>query len=93
MVSRRIVQVFVADTDEDIPMERALLWEGKPKFTDLTDQELYFELNLKSLLDAHNEYRVTCLDKEASKTTGRDVHLEPVKIRDLKMVVVEIAKF
>ena len=90
---RRIVQIFIADIDENVPMEKSLLYEGKPKFTDLTDQELYFELNIKHILDTHNEYRTTLLDKKASKTIGKDVYLEPIKIRDLKMVVVEIARF
>ena len=90
---RRIVQVFIADTTEDIPLENGLLHQGEPKFTDLTDEELFFEIGMKELLDAHNEIREKTLDKKATKKSGRDVYLEPARIRDLKMVVVDIAVF
>ncbi len=90
---RRIVQVFIADTTEDIPLENGLLFQGEPKFTDLTDEELFFEIGMKELLDKHNEIREKTLDKKATKKSGRDVHLEPARIRDLKMVVVDIAVF
>lgn len=90
---RRIVQVFIADTTEDIPLENGLLHQGEPKFTDLTDEELFFEIGMKDLLDKHNEIREKTLDKKATKKSGRDVYLEPARIRDLKMVVVDIAVF
>jgi hypothetical protein len=90
---RRIVQVFIADTTEDIPLDNGLLHQGEPKFTDLTDEELFFEIGMKDLLDKHNEIREKTLDKKATKKSGRDVYLEPARIRDLKMVVVDIAVF
>jgi hypothetical protein len=90
---RRIVQVFIADANDNVPMDQAVLFVGKAKFTDLTDQELYFELPMKDILAKHNEARVKMLDKDASRKTGKDIFLEPVKIRDLKMVVVNIATF
>jgi hypothetical protein len=90
---RRIVQVFIADTTEDIPLENGLLYEGEPKFTDLTDEELFFEIGMKDLLDSHNVIREATLDKKATKESGRDVYLEPARIRDLRMVVVDIAVF
>lgn len=90
---RRIVQVFIADTTEDIPLEFGLLYQGEPKFTDLTDEELFFEIGMKELLDKHNIIREETKDKKATKKSGRDVYLEPARIRDLKMVVVDIALF
>lgn len=90
---RRIVQVFIADTTEDIPLEFGLLYKGEGKFTDLTDEELFFEIGMKDLLDKHNIIREETLDKKATKKSGRDVFLEPARIRDLKMVVVDIAIF
>lgn len=90
---RRIVQVFIADTTEDIPLEFGLLYQGEPKFTDLTDEELFFEIGMKGLLDKHNIIREETLDKKATRKSGRDVFLEPARIRDLKMVVVDIAVF
>jgi len=90
---RRIVQVFIADTTEDIPLEFGLLYQGEPKFTDLTDEELFFEIGMKELLDKHNIVRTETLDKKATRKSGREVYLEPGRIRDLKMVVVDIAVF
>jgi hypothetical protein len=88
--ARRIVQIFIADTDPNVPLDHALLYSGKEQFTDLTDQELFFELDMATILKKHNEYRVTLHDKSIKSKT---VNLEPARIRDLKMTVVVIATF
>lgn len=90
---RRIVQVFIADPDPDVPLENALLYKGETKFTDATDQELYFELQIADILKKHNDQRVKWLDKDATKKTGKDMFLDPIKVRDLRMAVVTIAEF
>lgn len=90
MPNRRVVQVFIADTDENVPLDKALLYKGDPKFTDLTDQELFFEIDIKEILSAYNAERVKLLNKKVKERTE---YLEPVKIRDLKMTVVTIAQF
>lgn len=89
----RIVKVFIADTNENIPLEQQLVYRGDEKLTDLTDQELYFELNMNDLLAKHNEKRRKIVDKKVAEKSGRDVYLEPARIRDLNMVVVNIASF
>lgn len=91
--NRRIVQVFIADTNDNVPLDQSVLFQGEQKLTDLTDTELFFEVPIAETLKAHNEKRVKWLDKEASKRAGKDVTLDPVKIRDLKMVVVTVAQF
>lgn len=94
MQNRRIVQVFIADPNENVPLDKALLYQDeKPHLTDLTDQELFFELDIKDILAKHNEFRVTVVDKEASEGKNKDVLLEPAKIRDLRMTVVSVATF
>lgn len=93
MSQRRIVQVFIADADQNVPLTNALLHKTEPAFTDSSDQELYFEIPVVELLKAHNEKRKTWLDKDASRKSGKDVFLEPIRVRDLKMVVVTIAQF
>lgn len=90
MAARRLVQVFIADPNENVPLEDSLLYSGDQKLTDATDQELFFEIDIKSLLDKHNEKRVKMIDKKVKERTE---HLEPAKIRDLKMVVVTVAGF
>lgn len=86
----RLVQVLIADPNDNIPLDRRLLYKGDQKLTDLTDQELYFEIDIKSLLDKHNALRTTLVNKLIKDRTE---HLEPARIRDLKMVVVLIAQF
>lgn len=88
--SRRYVQVFICDPNENVPLEECLLYRGEPKLTDLTDQELFFEIDIKSALLKHNDKRVGYVDKSVKERTD---HLEPARIRDLKMTVVTIASF
>lgn len=90
MVARRIVKVFVSDPNEAVPLENSLLYQGVEKLTDATDQELFFELDIKAMLDTHNEIRTKIVDK---KIKDRTEYLEPIKIRELRMVVVTVAQF
>ena len=90
----RIVQIFIADPDPKIKeVEKRLLYQGDQKLTDLTDEELFFEIPIKELLDKHNEYRKVTIDRKASERSQRDICLEPIRIRDLRMIVAEIAVF
>lgn len=86
--ARRIVQVFIADSNENIPLDDCVLYKGEQKLTDATDQELFFELDIKSILDAHNAKRTKVVDK---KVKDRTEYLDSAKVRDLKMVVVTVA--
>lgn len=91
--ARRLVQVFIADPDPNVPLKSALLYRGELTFTDSTDQELYFEVPVATLLAAHNVERAKWLDREASKRAGKDIFLEPARVRDPRMVVVNVASF
>lgn len=91
--TRRYVQIFIVDPDSRVPLDKSALYEGDSFLTDLTDQELFYELEIKSILADYNAYRITVQDKKASDKFGRDVLLEAAKIRDLSMTVVEIATF
>ena len=88
--ARRLVQVFIADPNENVPLEQSLLYRGAQKLTDATDQELYFEIDIKDILAKHNEARVKVVDKKVKERTE---YLEPARVRDLKMVVTTIATF
>src|SRR5579864_799685 len=63
VTKRRLVQVFIADPNEHVPLGDSLLYSGSQKLTDATDQELFFELEIKSLLDQHNIKRVNMVNK------------------------------
>lgn len=92
--TRRIVQVFIADPNENVPLGKSVLYTGEQKLTDLNDTELFFEVpSLQDLIKSHNETRKVTVDMEASKRAGKDIFLDPVKIRDLRMVVVTVASF
>ena len=88
---KRLIKVVIADPHKDGPMESSLLHSGDEQFTDLTDQELFFELPIKEMLDKHNETR-TKIKKKGTKGTEPE-YLEPARIRDLKMVVLTVAEF
>jgi hypothetical protein len=86
-MSKRLVRVFLVDPNASIPLDASMLYKSEEKLTDLTDQELFFEMPVQELLAKHNALRVTLVDKEASKRSNKDVLLEPAKIRDLTMTV------
>ena len=87
---RRLIQVFIADPNENIPLDQCLIYSGTPQLTDLTDQELFFEIDVKTLLAKHNETRTKVVNKAVKERTE---YLEAAKVRDLKMTVVTIAQF
>lgn len=87
---RRLVQVFIADPDENVPLEKSLLYSGEQKLTDATDEELFFEIDIRSILARYNEERIKIVNK---KVKDRTEYLEPVRVRDLKMVVTTVASF
>lgn len=89
---KRFVKVIIVDSDPSVPLDSSVLYNGDEKMTDLNNQELFFELDIKALLATHNEKRVTFIDKESKNTTQTRV-LEPARVRDLRMVVVDIAQF
>ena len=90
MASRRLVKVVIVDPNENVSLDDCVLFSGDEKLTDATDQELFFEIDIKTILEKHNAKRVKFIDKKVKERTE---HLEPAKIRDLKMVVVNIASF
>src|SRR5882672_929543 len=66
---RRIVQVLIADPNENVPLDQMLLHKGIQKLTDATDQELFFEIPINDLLNEHNKKRVTFIDKKIKERT------------------------
>jgi len=90
MSKRRLIQVFIVDPNEQVPLTDAILYQGEVHLTDLTDEELFFEIPVKELLAAHNEKREKIVDKKIKERTE---YLEPAKIRNLKMSVVTLADF
>ena len=92
-VGMRFVKIFIVDPTDDLPLAQRVLHNGAEQLTDLTDQELFFELPIKELLDKHNATRAGTLNKKATDKAGKDVFLEPIRVRDLRMNVTLIASF
>lgn len=93
MSAIRIVKIFIADPNENLPLDKRVLFSGEEQLTDLTDQELFFTIPINDLLTKHNALRAETPDRKASDKFGRSIFLEPVRVRDLKMVVVTVAQF
>ena len=89
-MTTRLIQVFIVDPDPKVPLEKRLIYKGDQKLTDLNDSELFFEIDIKTILDEHNKVRGTIVDKTVKERTE---YLEPTRIGKLKMNVTEIAKF
>lgn len=83
----RLVRVFIVDTNKSLPQERRVIHKSDEFMTDLTDQELFYEVDIRKLLETHNAYRTTLVDK-ATKHATKQQHLEPARVRDLHMSVV-----
>lgn len=92
--AKRLVQIYVVDPHPDVPLDKSVLYsQPTPILTDATDQELFFQIDMKQILHDHNGVRVKTVDKEASKSFNKEVYLEPVRIRDLVMNILTIAQF
>lgn len=87
---RRLVRVIIMDPDPRVPLEKCKLHDSGEFMTDLTDQELFYDIDLGAKLKAHNDYRVSLVDKTVKERTD---WLEPVRIRDLCMSVTTVATF
>jgi hypothetical protein len=87
--TRRAVMVFIVDPDKNIPVDKGVLHRSEIFMTDLTNEELFFDIEIKKLLDAHNKYRKTVKKKKSKKNEK----LDEIRIKDLKMVVVDLATF
>lgn len=90
-MARRLVRVIIADTHSSVPLDKVIIYNGPEKFTDATDQELFFEIPIQELLKTHNEMRVK-LTENPNKAEN-PVFLSPARIRDLRMNVITIASF
>jgi hypothetical protein len=90
----RVVQIFIADRHPDVPLEKAIVYQSlEPFATDMSNQELYFTVDIMGLLTAHNAERVQWIDKNATKQAGLSVYLEEIRISDLDMQVTAFTEF
>lgn len=94
-LNMRIVRVFLVDPDKRIEdLNKRLLYKSDELITDMTDQDLFFDIDVKSILEKHNKYRETVIYEVTSKgDTVEKTGLKPVRVSDLAMSVILVAEF
>jgi hypothetical protein len=89
MSRHRIMEFYLIDLNESIPIEKSIIYHGERRVTDKTDEEIWIEIGVDEILKKYNEYRVTVVNKHLSENSGRDVYLEPIEFRDVIRRVVQ----
>jgi hypothetical protein len=94
-VPRRLVRVLIVDPNDQVPVAQAMIYDSKEIWTELDNQELFFEADIASKLKDYNEkVRTKIIDKKAKTEAGGALPTLPAaRIRELQMRVVEIASF
>jgi hypothetical protein len=97
--NRRLVRVIIADRDRRVPVDKSVLFDsGAAGFmTDRTDDEVLLSLkgpngeSLQDLVDGHNQFRGTVIDKEKDRLVEKMVYLNgDLEISDLIVGVVRL---
>lgn len=91
-MATRLVKVFIVDPEESLALGDRLLYRSEEFVTDSSDAEIYFDLDIRGMLDLHNEKRVATVDRK-TKDREKPAMLEPARVRDLKMQVITLAQF
>lgn len=79
-VARRYVSIWIIDQDENVPLEKSLIYEKTMLWTDKTPDELRADIPLNALLEKHNKLRETLKNKE-------DKPLKRIRLRDLQVII------
>lgn len=91
----RIVRIFLVDPDKRIEdLDKRVLYQSDEITTDATDQDLFFDIDVKAILDKHNKYREKVTYEVTNKgDTTEKTGLKPVRVSQLTMSVITIAEF
>lgn len=84
------VSVLVIDTDARVPLEKRVLMEKEPFWSEDNNEDLFYGINLGDLLAEHNKYRETVVweEKDCNGVTHTRTGLPAIKFSDLKKEVV-----
>ncbi len=77
---KRYVSIWIIDQDENVPLDKSVLYEKAMVFTDKTPDELRAGIPLLSLLEKHNKVREGLKNKE-------DKPLKKIRLRDLQVII------
>lgn len=87
--TRRIVEIFISDPDQSVPLEDVVLYHAERFTTELSDSELFMKIDITALVDEHNKKRVLWPDKRFRESV---VMLEEIKPRALKFTVINVVQ-
>lgn len=80
MGNRRIVNITVIDKDSNVSIEDAILYHETHVPTDMTDEEIWFDIKLDALIKKHNNKRFSIKDSNEARlkpitmeTVGRNI--------------------
>lgn len=88
MPCRRLITRVIYDPDTRITPDEAMIYvDARPVLTDNADADCWFDLDVLSLLAAHNEKRSKIKDVEESRKSGEFVGLPPTRLEDLVRII------
>ena len=92
---RRLVRRLIVDPDSRLKAKEALVYlDDTPVLSDLSDDELFMEIDVKGMLAKHNEKRGDIEDKSVSRQFEKVVYLEDdLEPNDLRFHVITEASF
>ncbi len=79
-ILKRYISIWIIDQDENVPLDKSILYEKAMVFTDKTADEIRAGIPLLNLLETHNQKRLLLKDKE-------DKPLKKIRLRDLQIVI------
>lgn len=92
--ARRVVLVRIMDNDPALLVEHAHVFDSGAIVTESDDMttimQALTDYDINSEVARHNAIRATLTDETILRTTGQDVKLRPVKLKDLQISVVRV---
>ena len=95
MTTLRTINLTLVDNNPNLKAKDKIVFQTLNFITEHNDertiQQVLMSGDVATALDKHNEKRLSTVDKEILRNTGRDVMLEEVEIFDLQWQVVRVA--
>lgn len=92
--ARRVVLVRIMDNDPALLVEHAHVFDSGAIVTESDDQttimQALADYDINAEVARHNAIRATLTDETILRTTGQDVNLRPIKLKDLTITVVRV---
>ena len=76
MSSKRIVSVTISDKDPNVPVKDSVLHRETGRITDVSDDQIFMEVDTLGLLKVHNE-------KRAKMDNDKGGKLKPIQVENL----------